>query len=104
MAAVLPRTECDNGASLFLCSTPPVSAPLPSPDPSAGPVPSPCVSVCRMNAHTGYCEGCFRTIEEIARWSALPDAERRAVWRAIAVRRAAAGAARMPEAGRPRMP
>lgn len=78
--------------------------PLAAPDPTATPVPSPCISVCRMDAHTGLCEGCFRTIDEIARWSALPDAERRAVWRAIAVRRAAAGAARTPQAGRPPIP
>jgi predicted Fe-S protein YdhL (DUF1289 family) len=42
-----------------------------------------------MDARTGLCEGCYRTIDEIARWSALSDAERRAVWRAIAARRAA---------------
>jgi predicted Fe-S protein YdhL (DUF1289 family) len=71
--------------------------PFAAPDPAATPVPSPCISVCRMNARTGLCEGCFRTIDEIARWSTLSDAERRAVWRAIAVR----GAARMQESGRP---
>jgi len=41
---------------------------------------SPCISVCRMDAVTGLCEGCFRTLEEIAGWSALDDAARRAVW------------------------
>ena len=34
----------------------------------AGPVPSPCISVCRMDAVTGWCEGCFRTLDEIAGW------------------------------------
>lgn len=58
------------------------------PDLAASPVPSPCVSVCRMSARTGLCEGCWRTIDEIARWSALGDAERRAVWREIDARRA----------------
>ncbi|MFN3565703.1 MAG: DUF1289 domain-containing protein [Burkholderiaceae bacterium] len=67
-----------------------VPMPLAALDPAATPVPSPCVSVCRMDARTGLCEGCFRTIDEIARWSALQDGERRAVWRAIAARRAAA--------------
>ena len=76
----------------------------PYPDPAATPVPSPCVSVCRMNARTGFCEGCFRTIEEIARWTALSDAERRAVWRAIAVRRADFDVERVPQAGRPAVP
>lgn len=70
-------------------------------DPTPQPVPSPCISVCRMDTRTGLCEGCYRTIEEIARWSALPDAERRAVWRAIGERRAAAGASHTAPAAQP---
>jgi hypothetical protein len=62
--------------------------PLALPDLDTKPVPSPCVSVCRMNAHTGLCEGCHRTIDEIAQWSALPDGEKRAIWRALDARRA----------------
>jgi predicted Fe-S protein YdhL (DUF1289 family) len=58
--------------------------------PSARPgVPSPCINVCRMSARTGWCEGCLRTIDEIAAWSALDDAARQAVWHALDVRRAA---------------
>ena len=53
------------------------------------PVPSPCVSVCRMNPHTGLCEGCLRTIDEIAAWSTLDDDGKRAVWRQLELRRAA---------------
>ena len=49
-------------------------------------VPSPCISVCRIDADTGFCEGCLRTIEEIAGWGARDDASRRAVWRAIELR------------------
>jgi uncharacterized protein len=49
-------------------------------------VPSPCISVCRMDADTGFCAGCLRTIEEIAGWRAMDDAQRRAVWRAIELR------------------
>jgi len=51
-------------------------------------VPSPCISICRMSDATGLCEGCLRTIDEIAQWSVLDDQARRAVWDAIAQRRA----------------
>lgn len=46
-------------------------------------VPSPCVSVCRMDGSTGLCEGCFRSLDEIAAWSRMADADKRAVWRLI---------------------
>jgi predicted Fe-S protein YdhL (DUF1289 family) len=37
---------------------------------------SPCVNVCRIDAATRLCRGCARTIDEIASWTALTDAER----------------------------
>ena len=49
--------------------------------------PSPCISVCRMDAVTGLCEGCFRTLDEIAAWGMMADADKRAVWQQL-VRRA----------------
>ena len=49
---------------------------------------SPCVDVCRIDAASGWCEGCLRTLEEIAAWSALDDAGKRAVHERIARRRA----------------
>jgi predicted Fe-S protein YdhL (DUF1289 family) len=39
--------------------------------------------VCRIDAATGLCAGCLRTLDEIAAWSTLDDASRRAVWDAI---------------------
>ncbi|CAN7238454.1 MULTISPECIES: DUF1289 domain-containing protein [unclassified Variovorax] len=56
---------------------------------SAQAVPSPCTSVCRMNAQSGLCEGCFRTLEEIAGWSRMDDAAKEAVWLRIEERKAA---------------
>ena len=53
---------------------------------ATGAVPSPCISVCRMDHTTGFCEGCLRTLSEIAQWSGMPDAEKRQVWRAIELR------------------
>jgi predicted Fe-S protein YdhL (DUF1289 family) len=40
---------------------------------------SPCNNVCRIDALTGWCEGCRRTVDEIARWSLASDAEQRAI-------------------------
>ena len=44
------------------------------------PLPSPCISVCRMDAASGLCEGCLRTLDEIATWAMMDDQGRRAVW------------------------
>jgi predicted Fe-S protein YdhL (DUF1289 family) len=48
-----------------------------------GNLPSPCVSVCRMDKASGLCEGCCRTIDEIAAWGRMDDEGKRAVWRLI---------------------
>jgi len=33
-----------------------------------------------MNAASGLCEGCLRTLDEIATWGVLGDDAKRAVW------------------------
>lgn len=55
---------------------------------SAG-VASPCIDVCRMDPRSGLCEGCLRTIDEIAAWGTLDDGAKRAVWRRLELRRRA---------------
>jgi predicted Fe-S protein YdhL (DUF1289 family) len=40
-----------------------------------------------MDGATGWCEGCLRTLDEIATWSLLDDDEKRAVWAALTLRR-----------------
>ena len=57
---------------------------------ATGDVPSPCISVCQINAATGCCEGCFRTLDEIAGWSVATPEAKRSLWRAIAQRLPAA--------------
>ena len=49
---------------------------------------SPCTKVCAIDARTGWCEGCLRSLDEIAAWGALSSAERQAVWARLAERRA----------------
>ena len=58
----------------------------PAPRTPEGRVASPCVNICRMDAATGWCEGCRRRIDEIAGWSAMDDARRDAVWRELPAR------------------
>ena len=47
---------------------------------------SPCINICRMDARTGLCEGCFRTMEEITAWSRADDAAKRAILERVAER------------------
>lgn len=54
-----------------------------------GEVPSPCISVCCMQPDTGLCQGCLRTIDEIARWGSLASTAKRQVWLSIAQRASA---------------
>ena len=56
-------------------------------------VPSPCISVCRVDADSGWCEGCLRTLDEIAAWSQLDNDDKRGVWRIIEQRAATSLAA-----------
>jgi hypothetical protein len=51
------------------------------------PVPSPCISVCTMDKATGLCAGCLRTLDEIAQWSVLNEADKRALWQRLQERR-----------------
>ena len=52
-------------------------------------VPSPCISVCRISADSGLCEGCFRTLDEISAWGHLPVEGKQGLWQAIEQRIAA---------------
>ncbi|WP_146346959.1 DUF1289 domain-containing protein [Falsiphaeobacter marinintestinus] len=39
-------------------------------------VESPCVQICVMHPKENICAGCYRTMEEITRWSAMSSDER----------------------------
>jgi len=51
--------------------------------------PSPCISVCRMSDETTFCEGFWRTLDEIGDWVQRSADDKRAVWMRIGERLAA---------------
>ena len=63
---------------------------------ATGAIASPCTSVCRMDARTGWCEGCRRTIDEIAGWSTMSDVEKQVLRDALALRTSEAAASLKP--------
>ncbi|MEO7031130.1 MAG: DUF1289 domain-containing protein [Herbaspirillum sp.] len=48
---------------------------------------SPCCSVCQMDVISGWCLGCWRSLDEIARWGSADAAYQRAVLQATELRR-----------------
>jgi len=55
---------------------------------------SPCVKICTLDARSGLCLGCGRTINEIARWTAMSAEERSRVMAELPARLAASAAPR----------
>lgn len=51
---------------------------MPAPGPPR-PIKTPCVQVCSVDPQSGLCLGCFRSLDEIAGWARLSDADRDAV-------------------------
>jgi uncharacterized protein len=50
-------------------------------------VKSPCLKVCLMDPQNELCKGCFRTLDEIARWGGMTDADRLEVFSLIEKRK-----------------
>ena len=51
---------------------------------------SPCVRECVIDAASGYCRGCWRTLDEISFWMRYTPVERRRVMQQLQARCAAA--------------
>lgn len=51
--------------------------------------PSPCTNICKMDASSGLCQGCFRSLDEITAWSRLDDPARIHILADVARRRLA---------------
>ena len=41
---------------------------------------SPCIQICRIDSANQRCEGCGRTLDEIACWSRMSEADKAPVW------------------------
>ena len=54
-------------------------------------IPSPCIGVCQLDPGSGLCQGCMRTLDEIAAWPGAGEAERLAIVQRLRARRRAAG-------------
>lgn len=51
---------------------------------------TPCIKICVMDPASGLCRGCGRTLDEIARWGSMSEAERRAIMAGLGTRLAGA--------------
>jgi predicted Fe-S protein YdhL (DUF1289 family) len=52
------------------------------------PIQSPCIKVCTIDAGTALCAGCGRSLDEIACWAAMTDAERQRIMGELPLRQA----------------
>jgi predicted Fe-S protein YdhL (DUF1289 family) len=46
-------------------------------------IPSPCDGTCRIDPASGWCQGCKRTLGEIADWPILSNPEKRKLLREL---------------------
>jgi predicted Fe-S protein YdhL (DUF1289 family) len=52
---------------------------------------SPCINICVIDAETDYCQGCYRTVDEISNWMKLGKRERAEIILELEHRRDASG-------------
>ncbi|HEY5336757.1 MAG TPA: DUF1289 domain-containing protein [Rhizomicrobium sp.] len=52
---------------------------------------SPCIKICVIDPASRLCSGCGRSLDEIARWGGLSEAQRLETMRALPERMRAAG-------------
>lgn len=55
----------------------------------AAPIASPCRKLCQLHPIERVCHGCFRTIDEIAKWTKFTDAKRAKIIADLPARRTA---------------
>ena len=47
---------------------------------------TPCINVCAIDATSGMCTGCLRTLDEIAIWGSLSNDQRRTIMETLPAR------------------
>ncbi|MGC2410692.1 MAG: DUF1289 domain-containing protein [Methyloceanibacter sp.] len=55
---------------------------------------TPCIDVCEIDAISGLCVGCGRSLDEIASWAAMSEEERRAIMAILPARQTQAATAK----------
>ena len=55
---------------------------------------SPCINICVLDPDRGLCRGCYRSLDEIARWGMFSAAERTRIMETLEARRVAQDSAR----------
>ena len=55
----------------------------------AHPIISPCISICLLDPVSGLCRGCKRSIEEVAGWTSMSEAQRTQVMAQLPARKLA---------------
>jgi predicted Fe-S protein YdhL (DUF1289 family) len=51
---------------------------------------SPCIRECVIDQQTGYCRGCWRTLDEISFWTSYTPGEKQRILQCLQARRNAA--------------
>ena len=63
-------------------------------------VSTPCIKICIIDAPSGLCQGCGRTLDEIQQWTSVAEDVRLAIMAGLPVRLAQSRATRLAAAGR----
>ena len=48
---------------------------------------SPCISICELDAKTDLCIGCYRTSQEITKWSNMNESEKNKILKLVKERK-----------------
>jgi hypothetical protein len=76
-----------HGATAAGCAEANLASSRPAMTAPPAPIATPCVKVCIVDGESGLCLGCYRTLGEVARWSASVEVERQRIMAELPERR-----------------